>query len=262
MKNVYKICLNNTNISLRTRYSGGCRGNFLNNSFIHSDWLDRSTLSTYIASILPRCGDSGGGGGWCACAVEETSGVENGGDLESFSDILTQCLIWLIEYSYHQSIPSFLEAHLQKTPGLSMLGPEQFQDEWPTRKFSRVCTSEDKRVQKRLGLVCGASLWYYGAARSNDHQTLVQSGWGVTNGIRADPHDFTGAYRSVEKDMVVYGSGTWVRTHDAWILWEGHGMVRILLTGHTIHVCLYSTNERDQEGTFLAWGWPTRTSVF
>jgi hypothetical protein len=43
-------------------------------------------------------------------------------------DILTQGLIGLIEYSYHQGITSFLEAHLQRTPGLSVLGPEQFQD--------------------------------------------------------------------------------------------------------------------------------------
>jgi hypothetical protein len=28
-------------------------------------------------------------------------------------------------------------------------------------------------------------------------------------------------------------SGTWVRTHGAWVLWEGHGMVRMLLTGRT-----------------------------
>jgi hypothetical protein len=37
-------------------------------------------------------------------------------------------LIGLIEYSYHQGIPSFLEAHLQRTLGLSVLDPEQFQD--------------------------------------------------------------------------------------------------------------------------------------
>jgi hypothetical protein len=43
-------------------------------------------------------------------------------------NILTQGLIGLIEYSYHQGIPSFLEAHLQRTPGLSVLGVEQFQD--------------------------------------------------------------------------------------------------------------------------------------
>jgi hypothetical protein len=43
-------------------------------------------------------------------------------------DILTQGLIGLIEYSYHQGIPSFPEAHLQRTPGLYVLGPEQFQD--------------------------------------------------------------------------------------------------------------------------------------
>jgi hypothetical protein len=41
-------------------------------------------------------------------------------------DILTQGLIGFIEYSYHQGIPSFLEAQLQRTLGLSMLGPEQF----------------------------------------------------------------------------------------------------------------------------------------
>jgi hypothetical protein len=41
-------------------------------------------------------------------------------------DILTQGLIGLIEYSYHQSIPSFSEAHLQRTPRLSVVGPEKF----------------------------------------------------------------------------------------------------------------------------------------
>jgi hypothetical protein len=41
-------------------------------------------------------------------------------------DILAQGLIGLIEYSYHQGISSFPEAHLQRTPGLSVLGPEQF----------------------------------------------------------------------------------------------------------------------------------------
>jgi hypothetical protein len=38
-------------------------------------------------------------------------------------DILTQGLIGLIEYSYHQGIPSFSEAYLQTTPGLSVLSP-------------------------------------------------------------------------------------------------------------------------------------------
>jgi hypothetical protein len=41
-------------------------------------------------------------------------------------DILTQDLIGLIEYSYHQGIPSFLKVHMQRTLGLSVLGPEQF----------------------------------------------------------------------------------------------------------------------------------------
>jgi hypothetical protein len=69
--------------------------------------------------------------------------------------------------------------------------------------------------------------------------TARPRGLGVTNGIRADPHGFTDAYGSVEKDTVAYGSGTWVRTHDVWVLWEGHGMVRMLLTGRTVHVYQY-----------------------
>jgi hypothetical protein len=61
-----------------------------------------------------------------------------------------------------------------------------------------------------------------------------------------------GSYVPVENDTVAYGSGMWVRMHDTWILWEGHGMVRMLLTGRTIRVCQYWTYGRDQEGTFLA----------
>jgi hypothetical protein len=99
------------------------------------------------------------------------------------------------------------------------------------REVSRVCTSEDKSAQKRL---------VYdprGAARSNDRQ--AGGGWGVTNGIRADHRGFTDAYGSVEKDTVAYGSGTWVHTHNAWVLWEGHGMVCMLLTVRTVRVCQY-----------------------
>jgi hypothetical protein len=40
--------------------------------------------------------------------INEDIGVLRGVDC----DILTQDLIVLIEYSYHQDIPSFLEAHL------------------------------------------------------------------------------------------------------------------------------------------------------
>jgi hypothetical protein len=35
----------------------------------------------------------------------------------------------------------------------------------------------------------------------------VRSGWGVTNGIRADPCNFMGACGSVEKYMIAYRSG-------------------------------------------------------
>jgi hypothetical protein len=63
---------------------------------------------------------------------------------------------------------------------------------------------------------------------------------------------FTGAYEPVEKDTVPYRSGTWVHMHDTWILWEGHGMIRMLLTGHMVHVCQYWTYRCDQQGMFLA----------
>jgi hypothetical protein len=97
-----------------------------------------------------------------------------------------------------------------------------------------------------VGLIYEASLWSYGAARSNDCQ--AQSDWGVTNDIRADLRGFTGTYGLVVKDMVAYGSGTWVRMHDAWVLREGHNMVRMLLTGRTVRICQYWTYGRGQGG--------------
>jgi hypothetical protein len=59
--------------------------------------------------------------------------------------ILAQCLIELIEYSYQQGIPSFPKTHLQRTLGFSVLGSEQFRDEWPTSKSSRVRTTMDNK---------------------------------------------------------------------------------------------------------------------
>jgi hypothetical protein len=50
---------------------------------------------------------------------------------------------------------SFSEAQLKRTLRLSVLGIEQLKDGLPIGMFSRVCTSEDKSAQKRLGLVCG-----------------------------------------------------------------------------------------------------------
>jgi hypothetical protein len=54
--------------------------------------------------------------------IDEDIGLLRGVDY----DILAQGLIGLIEYSYHQDIPSFLETQLQRTPGLSVFDPEQF----------------------------------------------------------------------------------------------------------------------------------------
>jgi hypothetical protein len=56
--------------------------------------------------------------------IDEDVGLLRGVDC----DILTQGLIGLIEYSYHQGIPSFLKPQLKRTLGLSVIGPEQFQD--------------------------------------------------------------------------------------------------------------------------------------
>jgi hypothetical protein len=62
---------------------------------------------------------------YCRRAAEILEGLKN---READCDILSQGLIGLTEYSYHYGIPSFSEAHLQRTLGLSVLGPEQFQD--------------------------------------------------------------------------------------------------------------------------------------
>jgi hypothetical protein len=59
------------------------------------------------------------------------------------------------------------------------------------------------------------------------------------------PHGFTGTYRLVEKDMIAYRSRTRVRMHDAWVLRERHGTVRMLLIGCTVCVCQYWTYGRD-----------------
>jgi hypothetical protein len=62
-----------------------------------------------------------------------------------------------------------------------------------------------------------------------------------------------GVCESVEKDTIAYGSGMWVHTHDAWVLWEGHGMLHMLLTGCMVCLCQYKMYVRGQEGAFLTW---------
>jgi hypothetical protein len=37
--------------------------------------------------------------------------------------------------------------------------------------------------------------------------------------------------------MVAYGSGMLVRSHDAWVLKEEHGMVCMMLTARTVCIC-------------------------
>jgi hypothetical protein len=62
-------------------------------------------------------------------------------------DILTQCLIVLIEYSYQQGASSFSIACLERTSRLSVLALEQSWDCWPTDKSSRVGMREDKVLE-------------------------------------------------------------------------------------------------------------------
>ena len=85
-------------------------------------------------SLLHRLGD-GRGRGLPALTDGErppppTPALEPGGrererDLDG-CDIPTLGLIELIRYSYQQVAPSFLEADLQRTSRLNVLGPEQF----------------------------------------------------------------------------------------------------------------------------------------
>jgi hypothetical protein len=63
-------------------------------------------------------------------------------------DILAQGLIELIEYSYQQAASSFLEAYLERTSKLSVLGLEQFGMGDRPGSFSWVRMSEDKMRTK------------------------------------------------------------------------------------------------------------------
>jgi hypothetical protein len=40
-------------------------------------------------------------------------------------------------------------------------------------------------------------------------------------------------------NTITYGLGRWVRMHDAWVLWVGHGMICTLLTRRMVHVWQY-----------------------
>jgi hypothetical protein len=45
-------------------------------------------------------------------------------------------------------------------------------------------------------------------------------------------------------DMIAYGSRTWIRMHDAWVLWEEYGMVCMLLTRCVVRVFQASANNK------------------
>jgi hypothetical protein len=65
---------------------------------------------------------------------------------------MTQCLIGLIEYSYHQGIPYVKNFRVKRVWPREILG-------WLTdQKVFPMCINENKSAQKRLELVCRASL--------------------------------------------------------------------------------------------------------
>jgi hypothetical protein len=43
-------------------------------------------------------------------------------------------------------------------------------------------------------------------------------------------------HKCLTYDTVAYGSETWMRMHDMWVLWEKHGMVYMLLTRRAVRV--------------------------
>jgi hypothetical protein len=51
--------------------------------------------------------------------------------------------------------------------------------------------------------------------------------------------------------MIACRSGTRVRMHDVWVLWEEHGMVHRLLTGGTVRGCLTYDTVAYESGTWV-----------
>jgi hypothetical protein len=103
---------------------------------------------------------------------------------------VAQGLIELIEYPYKQGASSFLEAYLERTSKLSMLGLEQFGMGDRPGSFSWVRMTEDKVRTKD-------SCWSVGTIYDTRELPGVSTaglgiGRGVTSGIRADPRSFTG----------------------------------------------------------------------
>ena len=92
---------------------------------------------------------------WITMATSETPHVFCP---SAYSDTPALGLIGLIEYSCQQVATSFPEAGLQRTPRLSVLGPEKFGDGWPTGKFFPGAQEWGQSVQKKLVLVCEDSL--------------------------------------------------------------------------------------------------------
>jgi hypothetical protein len=82
----------------------------------------------------------------------------------------------LISTSYN----FFSRNSLQRNFGLSVLGPEWYEDGWLTGKSFPGAHEWGQSAQKRLLLVCGASLEILESCRGNRPRPL--GGWGVTLG--------------------------------------------------------------------------------
>jgi hypothetical protein len=134
---------------------------------------------------------------------EEVPGLgltdEDVGLLRGWIMITWSCGLWnprpslnRINRIYIQQGAYFLEACLERTSRLSMLGPKKSWDRWPTEKSSRVCMSEDKVHTKdsclSIGLVynsrglSGVSTYWasfvaLGRARRSGLRTVRPQAW-------------------------------------------------------------------------------------
>jgi hypothetical protein len=133
-------------------------------------------------------------------------------------DILAHDLIWFIEYSYQQGAPSFLEAYLERTSKLIVLGSGQFWDVWPTKKFPPGAWVRTKCTEKTC---VGLWVWFMILENAKSKYHRSRRCRGVTNGIRVNPHDFIG----------VCGLGVWA--YDAWCMWaqSGHMTCHMMTLG-------------------------------
>jgi hypothetical protein len=176
----------------------------------------------YILIGVPRARGVGGTAG-------ASSRLGHHHTRESGYNIPDQGLTGLIGYSYQQVATSFMKAHLERTPKLSVLGLER----WVTdREVRPGCARVRTKCAEKTLLVCEGSLCSRKAARCK--RAWPRGGGTLQNGIRADSRGFTGACIAVAQ--------AWC----AWLVWTQSGHI-------AWHMHWHWTHGRGQERTFLTW---------